>query len=276
MLNKVLFALFLSLLLAVLQINAKDKEVELNTVKEKMSYVVGSQIGGSLVRQGVKPDYDILIRAIEDSFKGQAPRFTEEEARQIMREYQKGETSKQALVMLGKDAWKVQLEKPEIMTFDKNTDYFWVLETNKGTIKLMLMPDVAPMHVTSTIFLTRKGFYDGLTFHRVIPGFMAQGGCPLGTGAGNPGYEYEGEFRRTVTHDRPYLLSMANAGPGTDGSQFFITFASAPRLDGKHTIFGRVVEGREVVKMLEAAGSPSGKPTEKLVIEKAGIEEKTR
>lgn len=172
--------------------------------------------------------------------------------------------------------WKVQLEKPEMMSFEKNKDYFWVLETNKGTIRLKLMPDIAPMHVTSTIFLTNKGFYDGLSFHRVIPGFMAQGGCPLGTGTGDPGYQYEGEFSPKVKHDRPYLLSMANAGPGTDGSQFFITFAATPHLDGKHTIFGSVVEGKNVVKKLEATGSSSGRPKEPLIIEKARIEEKTR
>jgi cyclophilin family peptidyl-prolyl cis-trans isomerase len=129
------------------------------------------------------------------------------------------------------------------------------------------------MHVTSTIFLTKKGFYDGLTFHRVIPGFMAQGGCPFGTGTGGPGYQYDGEFNRRDTHDRPYYLSMANSGPGTDGSQFFITFKAAKHLDGKHTIFGRVVEGQEVVKELEKAGSKSGKTSEPLIINKARIEE---
>lgn len=138
------------------------------------------------------------------------------------------------------------------------------------------MPDIAPMHVTSTIFLTRKGFYDGLSFHRVIPGFMAQGGCPLGTGSGGPGYQYEGEFSDDVKHDKPYMLSMANAGPGTDGSQFFITFKATPSLNGKHTIFGRVVEGKNVVKKLEAAGSSSGKPKEPLIIKKATIEENIR
>jgi cyclophilin family peptidyl-prolyl cis-trans isomerase len=158
------------------------------------------------------------------------------------------------------------------MTFDSNKDYFWVLQTNKGTLKIRLMPDVAPMHVTSTIFLTEKGFYDNLMFHRVIPGFMAQGGCPLGTGRGGPGYKYDGEFDPNVKHDRPYLLSMANAGPGTDGSQFFLTFKATPWLDGKHTIFGEVVDGKDVMKKLEAAGTRSGKPKEKLIITKATIE----
>ena len=138
------------------------------------------------------------------------------------------------------------------------------------------MPQIAPMHVTSTIFLTNKGFYDGTIFHRVIPGFMAQGGCPLGTGTGGPGYAYAGETNPNVKHDRPYLLSMANAGPNTDGSQFFITFKETPWLDGKHTIFGEVVAGQDTVKKLEAAGTPQGKPTEELIIKKARIEEKPK
>jgi peptidyl-prolyl cis-trans isomerase B (cyclophilin B) len=174
------------------------------------------------------------------------------------------------------NAWKLTLTKPEMMTFDANKDYFWILDTNKGQIRIKLMPEVAPMHVTSTIFLTNKGFYDGTTFHRVIPGFMAQGGCPLGTGTGGPGYTYAGETWPNVKHDRPYLLSMANSGPNTDGSQFFITFKATPWLDGKHTIFGEVVTGQDTVKKLEAAGTEQGKPTEKLVINKAKIEEKAK
>ncbi len=172
--------------------------------------------------------------------------------------------------------WKVKLTKPQQRQLDATKDYFWVLETNKGAVKIKLMPDVAPMHVTSTMFLTEQGFYNGTTFHRVIPDFMAQGGCPLGTGTGGPGYQYAGEFNPNVKHDRPFLLSMANAGPNTDGSQFFITFAATPWLDGKHTIFGEVVEGQDTVKKLEAAGTPQGKPREPLKILKATIEEKPK
>lgn len=172
-------------------------------------------------------------------------------------------------------SWRTKLEPPAMMKFDAATEYDWILKTNKGTITIKLMPDVAPMHVTSTIYLTEMGFYDGLIFHRVIPGFMAQGGCPYGTGTGGPGYNYAGEFSPRVHHDRPYLLSMANAGPGTDGSQFFLTFAPTPHLDGKHTIFGEVTEGQEVMKKLQAAGSRSGTPREKLVIKKASIGKKT-
>lgn len=167
--------------------------------------------------------------------------------------------------------WKTRLPKPPELQFDDRS-YYWDLETNVGDIAIRLMPDVAPMHVSSTIYLTRLGFYDGLLFHRVIPNFMAQGGDPLGNGRGNPGYRYDGEFDPEVRHDRPGLLSMANAGPGTDGSQFFITFVPTPHLDGRHTIFGEVVEGMDTVKELEAwRRRGSQHLNDPLVIEKAGI-----
>lgn len=169
--------------------------------------------------------------------------------------------------------WRTTLTRPEKATFDSTHTYYARMETNKGPILIKFMPDVAPMHVTSFIYLTRLGFYDGLTFHRVIPGFMAQGGCPLGTGTGGPGYKYSGEFSTGVKHDRPGLLSMANAGPGTDGSQFFLTFVPTAWLDGEHTILGEVVEGTETLKALEKAGSPgTGRTKEKLVMEKVTIE----
>jgi cyclophilin family peptidyl-prolyl cis-trans isomerase len=168
-------------------------------------------------------------------------------------------------------AWKSKLEKPPKVSFTAGKDYFWNLETTKGAIKVKLMPDVAPMHVSSTIYLTRLGFYDGTIFHRVITGFMAQGGDPTGTGTGSPGYKYDGEFDSSVKHNKPGILSMANAGPGTDGSQFFLTFKATPHLNGKHTIFGKVVDGMDTVKELEKAGSRSGKTKEKLLIESATI-----
>lgn len=168
-------------------------------------------------------------------------------------------------------AWKQQLPKPPKVDFGEKR-VFWNLDTNVGDIKVRLMPDVAPMHVSSTVYLTQLGFYDGVLFHRVIPGFMAQGGDPTGTGGGGPGYKYAGEFDPKVKHDKPGLLSMANAGPGTDGSQFFLTFVPTPHLDGKHTIFGEVVSGMDVLKKLESKGSRSGRPAEKLLIEKATIE----
>lgn len=170
-----------------------------------------------------------------------------------------------------KPSWKTHLTEPPQLDFPAGATYFWNLETNVGTIKVKLMPDGAPMHVSSTIYLTRLGFYDDVVFHRVIPGFMAQGGDPLGRGTGGPGYQYDGEFTSDAKHDRPGILSMANAGPGTDGSQFFLTFVPTPHLDGRHTIFGSVEEGLDVLKELEKRGGPSGQTTEKLVITKATI-----
>ena len=167
--------------------------------------------------------------------------------------------------------WRTQLNRPPQVRFDKGSAYFWDLETNVGALSVRLMPDVAPMHVSSTIYLTRLGFYDGLSFHRVITQFMAQGGCPLGTGTGGPGYQYAGEFNGGVRHDRPGLLSMANAGPNTDGSQFFLTFVPTPWLDGNHTIFGEVVEGMETLQALEARGSQGGATSEPLEISSASI-----
>jgi cyclophilin family peptidyl-prolyl cis-trans isomerase len=170
-----------------------------------------------------------------------------------------------------KAGWRTSLPKPPKVDFTKGKTYVWQLVTNKGPIDVKLLPDVAPMHVSSTIYLTRLGYYDGLAFHRVIPGFMAQGGCPLGTGTGGPGYEYDGEFSPTVKHDKPGILSMANRGPGTDGSQFFLTFVPTPHLDGRHTVFGQVTNGLDNLKKLEAAGSASGRTSEPLKIEKATI-----
>ena len=167
--------------------------------------------------------------------------------------------------------WKTRLRQPPKVRFDPKKTYYWVLQTNVGDMKVKFMPEVAPMHVSSTIYLTRLGFYDGTIFHRVIPSFMAQGGDPLGTGRGGPGYKYAGEYSSSVRHDRPGLLSMANAGPGTDGSQFFLTFVKTPHLDGKHTIFGEVVEGKSTLKELEKFGSRSGATSKLLKIERASI-----
>ena len=167
--------------------------------------------------------------------------------------------------------WKTSLPKPSAVSFDASATYTWNLETNVGSLSIKLFPDVAPMHVTSTLYLTLLGFYDDVPFHRVITEFMAQGGDPLGRGTGGPGYQYDGEFDSGVKHDKPGLLSMANRGPGTDGSQFFLTFRATPWLDGKHTLFGQVVKGKGTLKKLEARGTRSGKPTERLVLEKATI-----
>jgi peptidylprolyl isomerase len=170
-----------------------------------------------------------------------------------------------------KEDWKTTLTVPPQLTFTEGKSYFWDLVTNKGNITIKLMPDTAPMHVSSTLYLTNLGFYDGLTFHRIIPGFMAQGGDPLGNGRGNPGYRYSGEFQGDVKHTEGGFLSMANAGPNTDGSQFFLTFTATPWLDGKHTIFGKVVEGMEVLTVMEGLGSRSGKTSEEVILETATI-----
>ena len=167
--------------------------------------------------------------------------------------------------------WKTSLPRPPQAEFDASKRYFWNLATNVGDIVIQLMPDIAPMHVSSTIYLARLGFYDGVIFHRVITGFMAQGGDPLGQGVGGPGYDYDGEYSPRARHDRAGLLSMANAGPGTDGSQFFITFVPTPHLDDKHTIFGEVIEGMETVKQLEKCGSNSGSTGEELLMQTTTI-----
>lgn len=121
------------------------------------------------------------------------------------------------------------------------------IETNRGTIKLELFEDQVPRTVGNFVKLSQDGFYDGLTFHRVIPDFMVQAGCPQGTGTGGPGYTFEDEFVADLRHDGPGVLSMANAGPNTNGSQFFITHVPTPWLDGKHSVFGRVLEGQDVI-----------------------------
>lgn len=125
------------------------------------------------------------------------------------------------------------------------------IETNKGTIELELHDAQAPKTVANFEKLAGEGFYDGLSFHRVIPDFMIQTGCPLGTGTGGPGYQFEDEFDPELKHDGPGILSMANAGPNTNGSQFFITHVATPWLDGKHSVFGRVTSGQDVVDSIE-------------------------
>ena len=177
-----------------------------------------------------------------------------------------------AKVDTSQSGWRTRLPKPQPLSFPASQAWHARMATSKGELVVRLLPATAPMHVTSFAFLARLGFFDGLTFHRVITGFMAQGGCPLGSGTGGPGYRFDGEFAPGVRHDRPGLLSMANAGPGTDGSQFFLTFVPTPWLDGKHTIFGQVEGGADVLRALEACGSPSGKPSERLVLEKVTIE----
>jgi len=168
--------------------------------------------------------------------------------------------------------WKTQLSQPQLLVFSEDKTYFWDLHTNHGDLTIELFHDVAPMHVTSTIYLTKLGFYDNLIFHRVIPGFMAQGGDPIGNGTGNPGYKYQGEFNDEVGHSKAGILSMANAGPNTDGSQFFITFKATPFLNNRHTVFGEVTSGLdETLKKIETFGQRNGKTTKEIKILTANI-----
>jgi peptidyl-prolyl cis-trans isomerase A (cyclophilin A) len=163
------------------------------------------------------------------------------------------------------------------------------LRTNQGTVVLRLFPDHAPKTVRNFTDLaqggrewtnpetgatTRDRLYDGTIFHRVIPGFMIQGGDPLGSGRGGPGYKFGDEFHPDLSFDRPYLLAMANAGPGTNGSQFFITTVPTPHLNRRHTIFGEVIEGADVVDKISQLKTDSGdRPAEDVVIESIQIDE---
>ena len=172
-------------------------------------------------------------------------------------------------------AWRQKLKLPTAVKFDPAKTYLLHMGTNKGDITIEFLPAVAPLHVTNFIYLARLGFYDGLTFHRVITGFMAQGGCPIGNGTGGPGYGFNGEFSPKVLHNAPGMLSMANTGqPNSDGSQFFLTFVPTPWLDGKHTLFGKVVGGMDVLKALEAKGSQSGATSERMAMTKVTVEVK--
>ena len=138
---------------------------------------------------------------------------------------------------------------PELV-IDPNKKYTAVLHTSKGDVKVELFADKVPTTVNNFVFLAREGFYDGTMFHRVIKDFMVQGGDPTGTGTGGPGYKFKDEFGPNLRHSGPGVLSMANAGPHTNGSQFFITHMATPWLDGKHSVFGKVVEGMDVVNAI--------------------------
>ena len=163
-----------------------------------------------------------------------------------------------------------------------------ILETSQGNIVCRLFEKEAPQTVANFIGLaegtkeftepktgkkTKRPFFDGLAFHRVIPSFMIQGGCPLGTGTGGPGYRFADEFHPSLRHDRPGKLSMANSGPGTNGSQFFVTVAATPWLDNRHSIFGEVIEGQEIAtKISEVPRDSSDRPRTPVVLEHVRIE----
>ncbi len=133
------------------------------------------------------------------------------------------------------------------MQIDPQKKYIARMETDNGTMVIELFADKTPVTVNSFVFLAREGFYDGVIFHRVIANFMVQGGDPTGTGRGGPGYKFQDEFHPSLKHDKRGILSMANAGPGTNGSQFFITHGPTPHLNGKHSVFGQVIEGEDVL-----------------------------
>ncbi|HEY7525806.1 MAG TPA: peptidylprolyl isomerase [Candidatus Limnocylindria bacterium] len=139
---------------------------------------------------------------------------------------------------------------PPSGALDTSKSYRARIKTERGDIAVDLYADKAPLTVENFINLARSGFYDGTTFHRVIAGFMAQGGDPTGTGRGGPGYQFGDEFHPELRHDAPGILSMANAGPGTNGSQFFITYGPTPHLDDRHSVFGRVTEGLDVLQSI--------------------------
>lgn len=141
--------------------------------------------------------------------------------------------------------------KPFDLKIDLAKQYTATIETNRGFITLKLYATQAPSTVNNFVCLARDGYYDGVIFHRVIPDFMIQGGDPTGTGRGGPGYTFKDEFDPKLRHDKPGVLSMANAGPGTNGSQFFITHVPTPWLDGKHSIFGQVTQGLDVVNAIQ-------------------------
>lgn len=163
-------------------------------------------------------------------------------------------------------------DRPPEMALKPGYEYYAVLVTGKGTVRVRLFAEEAPETVNNFVSLARDGYYDGTTFHRVIKDFMVQGGDPTGTGAGGPGYQIPDEFHPDLRHDKPGVLSMANAGPNTGGSQFFITHVATPWLDDRHAVFGEVVEGMDVVNAIEERDPQRARePGEK--IERVEIEE---
>ncbi|NLG74059.1 MAG: peptidylprolyl isomerase [Chloroflexi bacterium] len=168
-----------------------------------------------------------------------------------------------------------QWSQPPEMTIDPSKEYIATLHTDKGDIRLRLFADKTPRTVNNFVFLARQGYYDGTKFHRVIEDFMAQGGDPTGTGRGGPGYTFADEFHPGLRHDRPGILSMANAGPNTNGSQFFITHVPTPWLDNKHSVFGEVVSEDDLAVLLSIPPrDPSRVDAPAVVINSVTIEEK--
>lgn len=162
---------------------------------------------------------------------------------------------------------------PPAMGIDPQKSYSATIQTAGGDIVLQLFADKTPNTVNNFVFLAREGFYDGVIYHRVIENFMVQGGDPTGTGRGGPGYSFADEFHPELRHDGPGVLSMANAGPNTNGSQFFITHVATPHLDGKHSVFGRVMGGLDVLMAIPAR-DPAQAQAPAVAIKTILIEEK--
>jgi cyclophilin family peptidyl-prolyl cis-trans isomerase len=161
---------------------------------------------------------------------------------------------------------------PPAMEIDPKKAYTAHLETDKGKMVIELFADKAPKTVNNFVFLARQGFYEDVIFHRVIDNFMVQGGDPTGTGTGGPGYKFEDEFHPSLKHDKPGMLSMANAGANTNGSQFFITHVPTPWLDNKHSVFGQVIEGMDVLMSIPSR-DPGQPESPGVKIQKVSIEE---
>ena len=178
------------------------------------------------------------------------------------------------------EGWRLRTPPPPALQVGEGAAVHWLLETNVGKMRFELFHDVAPNHVSNAIYLSRLGFYDGLPFHRIIPGFMAQSGSPDGSLLGGPAYRFSSEITkgRRGRHRRSGTLSAAHpAGRhDSDGSQFFITFKAQPSLDGEHTVYGTMIEGRKALRALGHAGTASGKPSKAIRILSARIEVVTR
>jgi len=151
-----------------------------------------------------------------------------------------------------------QWNTPPAMVIDPQKSYTATMNTDKGDIVIKLFADKTPKTVNDFVFLARAGYYDGTIFHRVIDDFMAQGGDPTGTGRGGPGYKFGDEFHPTLRHNKPGILSMANAGPGTNGSQFFITHVPTPWLDNKHSVFGEVADAASLKVLMSIPARDPG------------------
>ena len=249
--------------------------------------IVGAPAEDSQAEQAITP----ISTPVEESpaEEGAAPISTpvvESPAEEIISQPEEGETLSEQQVekTLGDDRPLAEISPadrfnyydayPE-MIIDTDNDYEAVLSTSKGDIRIKLFDDESPRTVNSFAFLASQGFYDGLTFHRVIADFMAQGGDPTGQGFGGPGYQFEDETDNGLTFDRPGLLAMANSGPNTNGSQFFITYVPTPHLDGGHTIFGEILEGADVLASLALAQPGGASGNEADVIERIEIIERS-